>query len=61
MKFPEVANEVGSLDGEELSVNIPWMGGLLDFELGPCLKIEATLKVFNNSGHCSGLNISHWQ
>ena len=61
MKFLEVANEVGSLDGEEFSVNITWMCGLLDFELGPFLKIEASLKVFNNSGHCSGLNNSHWQ
>lgn len=40
MKFPEAANEVGSLDGEEFLVNIPWMCGLLDFELGPCLNIE---------------------
>ena len=61
MKFPKAANEVGSLDGEELSVNITWMGGLLDLELGPCLKIEAALKVFSNYGHCSGLNSSHWQ
>ena len=40
MKFPEVANEVGSLDGEEFSVSIPWMCGILDFELGPCLNIQ---------------------
>ena len=40
MKFLEVANEVRSLDGEEFLVNIPWMCGLLDFELGPCLNIE---------------------
>ena len=39
MKFPEAANEVGSLDGEEFLVNIPWMCGLLDFVLDPCLNI----------------------
>ena len=61
MKFPKAANEVGSLDGEEFSVNIPWMSGMLDFELGRGLNIEATLKVFSNSGHCSGLNNSHWK
>ena len=61
MKFHEAANEVGSLDGEEFSVKIPWMCGMLDFELGPYLKIEATLKVFNNSRHYSGLNSNQWQ
>ena len=59
MRFPEETSDVGIMDGEEFSINIPWMCGMLDFELGPCLKIEATLKVFNNSGHCNGLNNSH--
>ena len=40
MKFSKAANEVGSLDGKEFSVKTPWMCGLLDFELGPCLNIE---------------------